>query len=386
MSGTLLPIPEGKGGLPEFCTAMMAMTQEESTQVLQQDMSNSKWKVIRAILSRADPDRFPPGMKKPEVGGKGKEVARGEEGTGGGVSLSWLGDKDVEGYESDDGPVPGSSKIGHITDDEEINEHMVNAMWDSLDKYDVATIDAESLRIFEFEGFNPSAILRSLMIAKKQHGVSQDDFMTDIITLCGLAILKGNINSKNLPKMKAKGQEAFKVLQRRYTINISSSKGKSSDFLTVARVAAAFPGKIIQLLQSGKVSPREYMGPLRSNTLPAGIRHQAMAACIPRGLAQEVKTFLLGLIVAFSVDQTMVVTTVGKPTLPDCIKSQFGFINVAHNGTHPSDKVRREIFKSFNWSSMYSQLITTASTFKIHYPDFVIIEEAQYISQINSFL
>jgi hypothetical protein len=50
---------------------------------------------------------------------------------------------------------------------DEITEAEISAMWTSIDAADVSSLDQESLKIFEYQGFDPKAILISLMKAKK---------------------------------------------------------------------------------------------------------------------------------------------------------------------------------------------------------------------------
>lgn len=265
----------------------------------------------------------------------------------------------------------------------EISDVELSEMWTSIDKQDVTLIDEDSLRIFEYEGFNPDLILRSLMVSKKRGLIADDEFLRDILIMCGVAIIKGTVNDNNYKKMQKAGQDAFMSLEAKYSISRGSGKGQAGDVVTIARVAAAFPGKVIQLLQNKKVAPREYISKLKTHGLPPLMRHQALAACIPRDLKEEVREFILGLITAFSVDQSMVISA-KKPELLECIKSQNNFTRVSFGGKYPSDKVRKAIFSQYNWVEMFPKLLEVGKVYAKANDDFNVIELADLKAAINA--
>lgn len=246
----------------------------------------------------------------------------------------------------------------------EISDDQLRDMWTLIESMSTSEIDPEDLRVFEYEGFNPSAILRALMVRMIDEKISKDQFKKDIMTLCGVAIIKGSVNNDNYKKMKPKGQEVFQKLQERYSIKLGSAKGLDSSVVTVSRIAASFPGVIIDLLLNQKVEARVFGGPMKSSKLPAPLRHQAMAACIPRSLDDGTKNFLLGCVAAYSVDQSLTISSKRKPKKEDVVRDQANFVRVAHQSAFPTEGMRNAIFKKVTWDKYMDEMTTCAKEFE----------------------
>jgi len=155
------------------------------------------------------------------------------------------------------GSSKGKQPVGKGKDDE-VEEGDLKDMWNKVDLFDVTTIDPESLRIFEYEGFNPDLVLKTLMEGMKRNKISQASFLRDIMIMCGMAVIKGTVNDKNYKKMKKAGQDEFMRLESLYGLVRGGGKNMAAEKVTIARIAATFPGKILQLLQTKRVQPREY--------------------------------------------------------------------------------------------------------------------------------
>ena len=89
--------------------------------------------------------------------------------------------------------------------------------------------------------------------------------------------------------------------------------------------------------------------------MPSIIRHQALAACIPRSLSDNKKDLFLSYITRFNVDQSMAISRT-KPSLEEAIKSHANTVRVAHEGKYPREEMRLAIFRLYNWSNSYSEL------------------------------
>lgn len=281
---------------------------------------------------------------------------------------------------------PGTSEKGKEKQisKEEISETEMQDMWSKIDILDVSTIDPEALRVFEYEGFNPDMILRTLLMGKKRNNVTQSSFLSDILIMCGMAIIKGTVNERNFKKMKKQGQDEFVRLESTYGLVRGGGRNLDAEKVNVSRIAATFPGKVLQLLQAKKVTPREYYGPMKSSSLPAVIRHQALAACIPRNLPEQTRNYFLGLITAFSVDQSIVISAAKKPDVEKLLLDQGNFIRVAHSGKYPPEAIRVTIFRQYDWTSMFDDLQTCAKALKKADDTFILIDKAQFRSDINS--
>jgi hypothetical protein len=265
----------------------------------------------------------------------------------------------------------------------EITDDQLRDMWTMIESMSSSEIDPEDLRVFEYEGFNPSAILKSMMLRKMSEKVSNEQFKTDIMILCGLAIIKGSINENNFKKMKKAGQDIYTRLAERYTIKMGSARGMEANYVTVSRIAAAFPGVIIDLLYNNKVSARVFGGPMKSSKLPAVMRHQAMAACVPKELGEPTKNFILGTITGFSVDQSLTLGSKKKVKKEDVIVDQANFIRVAHGSAFPSEAIRKAIFQKIPWRKHYDEMRACAIEVEKLDDTFGIVLVDQLAADIN---
>jgi len=190
------------------------------------------------------------------------------------------------------------------------------------------------------------------------------------------------MTEKNIKKMSDAGKAQYDVLEKRYNITRGGGKGQAADVITVARVAAAFPGKVIELLQTNKVPGRDFQGDFKTNRLPGVVKHQALAACVPKDLAERSRDFLLDIVTAFSVDQTKTISKT-KDSLEDLIDRQKQFTNVSHGGSYPPEEVRKRIIKSFNWNDIFPEIAPVAVTIKSKWNDFHSITQQQFVEDIN---
>jgi hypothetical protein len=264
----------------------------------------------------------------------------------------------------------------------EITEKEIHSMWKSIDEYDVTLLDPEVVEAFKYQGFDPSAVLKSLMRSKKANKITQKDFLNDINTLCALAIIKGSITDKNIQKMSDKGKSIYDALEKKYSITRGGGKGKPAEVVTVARIAAAFPGKVIQLLQCRKVPGRDFVGEFQTHKLPGVIKHQALAACIPQSLPDKSKQFLLDLVTAYSVDQTKTISKT-KGDTNELLERQRQFTNVSHNGMFPPEEMRKQIIKQYNWNELFDSINPVAVHIKGKWTDFSQMTKDDFLADIK---
>ena len=254
-------------------------------------------------------------------------------------------------------------------------------MWTELESMDVGILDEDVVKSFEYQGFNPNLILKSLLKRMKSEKISKATFLKDISTVCAIAIIKGSITDRNLGKMSDAGKARYGELETRYGLVRGGGKGKSGEVVTVARMAAAFPGVVVELLQSKRVPSRSFIGDLKTQNLPGVLKHQALAACIPQSLPDRSKDFLLGLITAYSVDQTRVISKT-KKDLSTLLEEQIQYTRVAHGGGYPSEEKRVAIIKRYNWNEMFAQIILVANHIKTKWPDFNTITQQEFSADL----
>nr|QEU56216.1 nucleocapsid [Citrus virus A] len=265
-----------------------------------------------------------------------------------------------------------------------VTDAQLAAMWTEIDNIDVSTFDRESTKVFDYQGFNPDEVLRSLIINQRKNKVSAADFKSDILLMCSLAIIKGSINEHNFKKLSTEGQSTVIRLEKTYGIKRGSGRSEPANVVTISRIGATFPGKIIQLLVENKASSRKFMGPFKSHTLPQFIRHQGFAAVIPTTLAESTRMFLLDIVTAYSVDQSISISPnkKDKPDLASLYEKQRGFIQTTADNKYPSEIVRKKIFTTIMID--YDSLLTTARALLKVIPDFTIVTKENFVSDINS--
>lgn len=280
-------------------------------------------------------------------------------------------------------PAPENVKPGFIpAPHEEISETELRGMWKEWDEFDTNALSSEVIDSFKYQGFNPDEIMKSLMRKKKQSGVDNPTFLRDMSTLCALAVIKGSITDNNLKKMSDKGKEKYDELEKRYGITRGGGKGKPAEVITIARVAAAFPGKIVQMIQNKQVPGRQFVGELNTHKLPGVMQHQALAACVPQKMDDAARTYLLNLVTAYSVDQTRIISKV-KVDTATLLERQKQFTDTSHNGMYPPEAMRNAIMKRYNWNELFPMIAPVAEHIKSKWPEFSTVSQTDFIDAVR---
>lgn len=350
-------------------------------------LAQGDFKLVRTFLSEFD---------KPDVDAlinehiaKGKKPAAKVPATGSAAKGPPSGADDIKSFIGTDAsyenvdPVESDKHEAKVPNPAiDVSEKDMLDMWKLIDEHDVTLLDPEVVEAFKYQGFNPDAILKSLMKSKKTAKIDNSEFLRDITTLCALAVIKGSITDKNIKKMSDKGKTQYDLLEKRYGITRGGGRGKPAEVVTVARIAAAFPGKVVQLLQTQKVPGRDFVGEFQTHKLPGVLKHQALAACVPKDLAERSREFLLDLITVFSVDQTRTISRT-KDSAMDLIDRQKQFTNVSHGGAYPPEPMRKMIIKGFNWNDIFILINPVATHVKGKWNDFHMVTQQQFMEDIN---
>jgi len=253
----------------------------------------------------------------------------------------------------------------------------VDAFWIELEKLDPATLVSQDvLDAFKYIGFDPDVVIKEVLFRGKEAKRTSEEIKKDIVDMVTIAIIKGSVTEKNLQKTSDAGKVMYKKLQDIYKIATGGAKGKDSAHLTVARVAAAVPGIIIHVLIKRPEFSKTFVGPFSSKTLPAYLRHQAAAACIPESTSEKLKDYILGLITAFTADQTKVLAK-SKDSAKELFDTQLNYVQKTFSVKHPSEDNRKKIFKNFSLSSDYEKLSIVAAKIKKIKSDFVTLTQAE---------
>jgi len=343
-----------------FVDTLLTKTDDEKA-VLMKGLSNTRRKKVNAnIRERAE--------KK-----KGKEVEKSDEEEE--EEMDWEALKGVSG-----GGVPVVQKPAEKV---VVSETEIDDMWSTIDGKDLGDIDESALADFDYQGFDAEVILRQVLTHGKSAGLTNKQIMKDITSLAGLAQKKGSVTDKNYPKMKKSGQAEYDKLAARYHIVKGSGKGKSPEIITVSRIGPTFPGRIMRMLSAGKLSARSFIGPLKSSSLPKILQTQAFPPALPTTMESDAKDFVLGLCIAYSVDQTIAIADGKKPTVEEALKTQVGFVMLSHNSKHPTETLRKDMVSQINWPDLYDRSLVCAQTYKKFSPDFVVIARTDFLAAIS---
>lgn len=255
--------------------------------------------------------------------------------------------------------------------------------WKSIESLDTSElITPDVVSAFQYIGFNPDVIMREILFRGKKAGKDHAAILGDMVDIVTIAVIKGSITSDNLKKISDPGKVLYKRLQDTYQLETGGAKGKDSTHLTVARVAAAVPGMVIQVLVKRSEFAKTFVGPFGSKTLPAYLRHQAAAACLPGTLTPKLKDYIIGLITAFTADQTKALSKSKKDTAEELFDTQLNYVVTTNSSAYPSEAQRASIFKSFSLSNDYQKLADVATKIKKVKSDFVTLTQAELDAEL----
>jgi len=259
---------------------------------------------------------------------------------------------------------------------------MVETFWEELEKLDPLTLLSDDVTdAFKYIGFDPDIVLRELLHRGRNKGKNADDIKKDLVDIATIAVIKGSVTENNLKKTPDAGKVFYKKLQDTYSLSTGGAKGKDSTHLTVARIAAAVPGIITQVLVKKPGFAKTFVGPFGSKSLPPYLRHQAAAACIPEGLSEKLREFILGLITAFTADQTKALSNT-KDSAELLFDNQLNFVMTTYGSKHPSEEQRKKIFQSFSLSSDYEKLSIVATKVKKIKPEFLVLTQQELDAEL----
>jgi hypothetical protein len=308
-------------------------------------------------------------------------------------SIKKIEDEEKEAAMTDDDtkdtPVTSAAKGKEPEEDKkelsmDVSEPDALAFWNEIDSMSGDELLNEQVVLdFSYVGFDPNTILKSIISRGRAAKRSKDEIKSDIADMCTIAAIKGSITENNLKKMSDGGKRFYEKIEARYGLKKGGSKGVAPDVITIARVGAAFPGSMMKILMKRPDLAKKFSGPFGSKVLPSYLRHQSTAACIPESLNQNAKDFLLGIITAFTSDQSKVISKDKKRTPLEIYENQENFINQTHSSSYPSEKVRKSIFSSWTLIADFDKLnMVAANIIKVN-KTFTLISSEDLQSAIS---
>jgi hypothetical protein len=171
---------------------------------------------------------------------------------------------------------------------------------------DMGKVDIALFLIFEFQGFDPYAIMRKLIFFKNTYGLTDEDLKVDILYMIAANIYMGNLSGKALSRRGTDGREMVDELTSRYQIQAGTTgTGIASEIITFPRVAGSFP--IITARMAQRLPTKDMVGqPFQSTAVPKFMRVNAFASFCPPQMLMRTRLFLLKASAAYSCDQSIV--------------------------------------------------------------------------------
>lgn len=259
---------------------------------------------------------------------------------------------------------------------DEVGSEEVDSLIARSTEIDIAKVDITLFSIFEFQGFDPFAIIRKLIFLKNHYGLSEDDLKVDIMYMIAANIYMGNLSGKALSRRSSEGREVNDELVERYQIQIGSTgTGLPSDIITYPRVAGSFP--VISCKMATRLPSKDFIGkPFNSKAVPRFMRVNAFASFCPPELELKTRCFLLKACAAYSCDQSIVFLEgeeKKKKKKPDEIKidpalvaaDQWTYIWAASEGPVPPLLARKKLHTELNLISLYDVLLPVVNNYDV---------------------
>jgi len=221
--------------------------------------------------------------------------------------------------------------------------------------------------IFEFQGFDPYAIIRKLVALKDEYGLTLDDLKEDILYMIAANIYMGNLSGKALARRNQDGRDLIKELSDRYQVMTGSTgTGMSSDTITFPRVAGSFP--VLTCKMANKLPTKDMVGqPFKSVAVPKFMRVNVFATFCPPQMKMRTRLFFMKACAAYSCDQSIVflVGDMKKKKIPSADQKldpkgvaadQWTYLWATSEGPVPPMPARRQMHTLFNTISLYDTL------------------------------
>jgi len=259
-------------------------------------------------------------------------------------------------------------------------------------------IDLSLFIIFEFQGFDPHAIIRKLLVLKEYHKLSDDDLRADIMMIVAANIYMGNLSGKTLSRRGQDGRDMIDDLCSKYQIKPGTTgTGLPSDVVTFPRVAGTFP--VLSCRMANKLPTKDMIGkPFKSKDIPKFMRMNAFASFCSKEMADRTRWFLLKSVASYSCDQSIVFEEgrlkkqkkKGKELEVDPVMiaaEQWTFIMNASESKVPELDMKQKVLTEFNVIGLYDTLKPVVENYNAIMKDETgIPTKAEYESDLTDFL
>jgi len=273
-----------------------------------------------------------------------------------------------------------------------------------LEVVQTSAIDISIFALFEFQGFDPVAIIRKLLVVNHHYRITLgkaeetlEVLKEDVMMMIAANIFMGNLQQKSLQRRSAAGRLKISQLIAKYAIKKGSTgTGLASDQITFPRVSNALP--VLATRMASVLPSKDFLaGPFVTKELPKFMRISAFASFCDPDLEERTRLFLLHAVCSYSCDQSIIVfegekkkkkdkkdETVMTPL--DAYALQWDFISVASTSTVPKKQMRKSMLVEFQVESLYSRLEPIVKNFRTLIGDStVMVTKAEYEKDIRDF-
>lgn len=274
-----------------------------------------------------------------------------------------------------------------------------------LEATQTGQIEVTIFAIFEFQGFDPNAIIRKLLAVNKyfreEKKVATETLQSlkeDVMFMIAANIYMGNLQRKSLSRRSATGRMKIQELISKYSMKTGTTgAGLASDVLTFPRVVNAFP--VLSCRMAMVLPSKDFLsGEFGTRHLPKFMRLSAFGSFCEVALEQRTQLFLLHAVCSYSCDQTMVVHEGERKKKKmkkaedvmlamDAYNLQWDFIQITSSSPVPKPQMKRAMMTEFNVITLYETLKPIVTKFRTLVGDAnPIPEKGQYESDIQGFI
>jgi len=280
----------------------------------------------------------------------------------------------------------------------EVSSDEITAMTKATTEVTISSIDITIFSIFEYQGFDPEAIIKKLLVLQKHYMLSDEDMKLQIMYMIAANIYMGNLSGKALGRRAQEGRDMVDDLCSRYEIRVGTTNtGLPSDVLTFPRIAGSFP--VLSCRMATVLPTKDHIGKaFNSLKVPTYMRMNAFASLCHEAIAMPTRLFLLKSVAAYSCDQGIVYEEGRRKKMklkgdelkvdPVAIAAeQWTFIWTASESKIPPVDVKKSAVLSFNVISSYENLRPIVENYnKIMQDPTPIPSTADFARDISAFV
>jgi len=280
----------------------------------------------------------------------------------------------------------------------ELKDEDLLALTKTTAEVTITSIDVTIFSIFEYQGFDPEAIVRKLLVLQKHYELSDDDMKVQIMYMIAANIYMGNLSGKALGRRSQEGRDMIDDLCSRYEIKVGTTNtGLPSDVLTFPRIAGSFP--VLSCKMATVLPTKDHPGkPFMSVTVPKFMRMNAFASLCHPDLGERTRVFLLKAVAAYSCDQGIVYEEGRRKKLKmkaedlkvdaaTVAADQWTFIWNAAESKVPPKEVKQAAFVAFNVSGVYSTILPIVNNYNTIMKDTTPVpSDTEFSTDITNFL